>query len=64
MTAPHDHTADEVRANIRRISHNSGPGDNLGPVGIGGGSTGNATTTTPGVEPTSGGGDVVNKRGI
>jgi hypothetical protein len=65
MTAPHVHTTDEAKADIRRISHNKGAGDNMGPVSIGGGSAGVATTTTKDVEPTGGEyGDVVNKRPV
>ena len=64
MVAPHEHTSDEVKANIKRISRNSGSGDNMGPTSIGGGSAGNMTTCTDKVEPKSSDGDVVNKRGI
>lgn len=64
MVAPHEHTADEVKANIKRISHNSGRGDNMGPQSIGGGSSGNMTTCTSDVEPKSSDGDVVSKRGL
>jgi hypothetical protein len=64
MVAPHEHTTSEVKANIKRISRNSGAGDNMGPQSIGGGSSGNMTTCTEGVEPKGDQGDVVNKRGI
>jgi hypothetical protein len=67
MTAPHEHTTDEVKANIKRISHNTGCGDNGGPVGIhahGSNSGANMTTSTKNVEPAYTDGDVVNKRPV
>lgn len=64
MVAPHCHTTDEAKAAIRRVSHNKGAGDNMGPVGIGGGSAGNMKTSTKDVEPKSSDGDVVSKRSI
>lgn len=67
MTAPHEHTTDEVKANIRRVSHNKGRGDNEGPVGInshGNNSGSNMTTSTNDVEPKHTDGDVVNKRPV
>jgi hypothetical protein len=64
MTAPHVHTTDEAKANIRGISHNKGRGDNEGPMSIGGGSAGSMTTCTEDVEPHMSDGDVVNKRSI
>jgi hypothetical protein len=67
MVAPHEHTTDEVKANIRRVSHNKGRGDNEGPVGIGSGagpqgSAGSMTTKTHNVEPVRDDDDAVNKR--
>jgi hypothetical protein len=67
MVAPHEHTTDEVKANIKRVSHNQGRGDNMGPVGIhghGSNSGGNATTHTKDVAPMHTDGDVVNKRPV
>lgn len=64
MTAPHDHTTDEVKASIRKISRNKGRADNEGPVSIGGGSTGVMTTMTKDVTPPTEGADVVNKRPV
>ena len=64
MTAPHCHTTDEAKANIRKVSRNTGAGDNMGPTSIGGGSAGAMKTSTPGVEPKSSDGDVVNKRPV
>jgi hypothetical protein len=67
MVAPHEHTTDEVKANIKRVSHNQGRGDNMGPVGInahGSNSGANMTTCTPDVEPAHTDGDVVNKRPV
>jgi hypothetical protein len=65
MVAPHEHTTSEVKANIKRISRNSGSGDNMGPQSIGGGSMGNMTTSTEGVEPKSSPfGDNVDKRPV
>jgi hypothetical protein len=65
MTAPHCHTTEEAKANIRGISHNSGPGDNCGPTSIGGGSVKSMKTSTPDVEPKGGDfADSAPKRGV
>lgn len=64
MTAPHEHTTAEVKASIRKISRNSGAGDNMGPVSIGGGSAGVMTTKTENVEPMGNDGDCVSKRPV
>jgi hypothetical protein len=63
MVAPHVHTTDEAKADIKAISHNKGRGDNEGPKGIGGTSTSTVKTTyTKDVEPSPEGSDVVSKR--
>ena len=64
MTAPHEHTTSEVKANIKRISRNKGAGDNEGPTSIGGGSIGNMTTVTDEVNPKHEGDDTAPKRGV
>lgn len=66
MVAPHTHTTDESKADIRRISNNRGPGDNEGPVTISKGHGSHSgsvmTTSTHNVEPKHTDGDVVSKR--
>ncbi len=64
MVAPHCHTTEEVKVNIRRVSHNKGSGDNEGPTSGEGGSAGNMKTSTPKVEPHGDQGDVISKRGM
>ena len=64
MTAPHCHTTEEAKANIKRIEHNSGRGGEGAPTGIMGGSGANQTTLTSGVTETSKGHDWVGGRGI
>lgn len=64
MTAPHFHTTAEAKAAIKKISHNSGEGDEGAPIGIGGGSTSVKTTTTEKVSIKQKGDDWVNNRSI
>lgn len=59
--APHFHNTAEAKAAIKKIEHNT-QGTTGAPTGINGGSAGNQTTKTEGVNSSSKGDDYVGKR--
>jgi hypothetical protein len=58
MVAPHFHRTEEAKAAIKRVEKNT-EGTSGPPTGIAGGSGGNNTTMTPGVDNSTKGGDWV-----